>query len=176
MKRCGFVGLPPQTPLSENVLDRQEALKLFDELEQIGHVHLAFYGFTMSAETPQFVGTCNCCGCCCGVLRGITHLGLAEAPQRSNYRAVIDSETCIACGVCQERCPVDAIADDENSKSKVERAKCIGCGVCVIGCPVRAIELAPVSEEEWFHVPNSMAEWEEMRLQFLASENWRMAK
>jgi Pyruvate/2-oxoacid:ferredoxin oxidoreductase delta subunit len=170
MKRCGFVGLPPQTPLSENVLDRQEALKLFDELEQIGHVHLAFYGFTMSAETPQFVGTCNCCGCCCGVLRGITHLGLAEAPQRSNYRAVIDSESCTSCGVCIERCPVDAIAEDENGKSKVDRAKCIGCGVCVIGCPVRAIELAPVSEEEWFHVPNSMAEWEEMRLEYLAAQ------
>ncbi len=24
--------------------------------------------------------------------------------------------------------------------------------------------MEPVSEEEWFHVPSSMAEWEEMRL------------
>ena len=88
MKRCGFVGLPPQTPLGENVLDREEASKLLGELEQMGHVHLAFYGFTMGAEAPQFVGTCNCCGCCCGVLRGTTHLGLAgngaeiELPRR----------------------------------------------------------------------------------------------
>ncbi len=72
MKRCGFVGLPPQTPLGETVLDREEASKLLGELEQMGHVHLAFYGFTMGAETPQFVGTCNCCGCCCGILRGTT--------------------------------------------------------------------------------------------------------
>jgi hypothetical protein len=28
----------------------------------------------------------------------------------------------------------------------------------------------PVSAEEWFHVPNSMAEWEERRLQYLAAE------
>jgi Pyruvate/2-oxoacid:ferredoxin oxidoreductase delta subunit len=147
------------------VLDREEASTLLGELEQAGHVHLAFYGFTMGAESPQFVGTCNCCGCCCGVLRGITHLGLAEAPQRSNYRAVIDEEKCISCGVCVERCPVDAIFDDESSmKSKVERAKCIGCGVCVIGCASDAIEMEPVSAEEWFHVPNSMAEWEEVRL------------
>ena len=152
------------------MLDREEASKLLDELAQTGHVHLAFYGFTMGAETPQFVGTCNCCGCCCGILRGTTHLGLQEAAQRSNYRAVVDPEACISCGACIERCPVDAIAEDENGKSKVERAKCIGCGVCVIGCPTDAIEMVPVSAEEWFHVPSSMAEWEERRLEYLAAQ------
>jgi Pyruvate/2-oxoacid:ferredoxin oxidoreductase delta subunit len=170
MKRCGFVGLPPQTPLGETVLGPEDASKLLDELAQMGHVHLAFYGFTMGAETPQFVGTCNCCGCCCGVLRGITHLGLAEAPQRSNYRAVVNPDECIACGLCIDRCPVDAIANDQDDKALVERPKCIGCGVCVIGCASNAIEMVPVSAEEWFHVPNSMAEWEERRLEYLASQ------
>ena len=171
MKRCGFVGLPPQTPIGENAIGRQEADRLLSQFEEMGHVHLAFYGFTMGAESPQFVGTCNCCSCCCGVFAGKTLAGLSEGPQRSNYRAVIDPEKCIACGVCQERCPVDAIFDDASSmKSKVERAKCIGCGVCVIGCASDAIEMEPVSAEEWFHVPNSMAEWEEMRLRNLASD------
>ena len=172
MKRCGFVGVPPQTPLSENVLDREEALKLFDELEQMGHVHLAAYGYVMGAETPQFVGGCNCCACCCGVLHSQKLSGISEAAQRSNYRAVIDPEACVVCGACIERCPVDAIAEDEDNdnKSLVERAKCIGCGVCVIGCPTDAIALVPVSEEEWFHTPSSMAEWEEMRLANMAAE------
>jgi ferredoxin len=171
MKRCGFVGVPPQTPLSENVLDREAALKLFGELEQMGHVHLAVYGYVMAAETPQFVGTCNCCGCCCGVLHGQKLAGVSEGAQRSNYRAVISPDECIACGACIDRCPVDAIAEDENNdnKSRVERAKCIGCGVCVIGCPTDVIELVPVSAEEWFHTPSSMAEWEERRLEYLAA-------
>jgi hypothetical protein len=30
--------------------------------------------------------------------------------------------------------------------------------------------MEPVSEEEWFHVPSSMAEWEEMRLANMAAE------
>jgi Pyruvate/2-oxoacid:ferredoxin oxidoreductase delta subunit len=170
MKRCGFVGLPPQTPLGETVLNREEASKLLGELEQMGHVHLAFYGFTMGAESPQFVGTCNCCACCCAIFQGKAIAGLADGPQRSNYRAVIDSESCTSCGVCIERCSVNAIAADENGKSKVEREKCIGCGVCVIGCPTDAIELVPVSAEEWFHVPSGMMEWEEMRLKYLAAQ------
>jgi ferredoxin len=52
----------------------------------------------------------------------------------------------------------------------VDRDKCIGCGVCVIGCVPDAIVMEPVSEGEWFHVPSSMAEWEEMRLRNLGAE------
>ena len=191
MKRCGFVGLPPQTPLGETVLDREEASKLLGRLEKSGHVHLAFYGFTMSAESPQFVGTCNCCSCCCGIFHGQKLSGAAEGPQRSNYRAVIDPEPCTACGACILRCPVDAIAEDPKHpaaveagsgparpsrrpcKSVVDRDTCIGCGVCVIGCLDEAIRMEPVSEEEWFHVPANMAEWEEMRLQYLAKAEER---
>jgi ferredoxin len=58
----------------------------------------------------------------------------------------------------------------EPGKSAVDRDKCIGCGVCVISCPTDAIRMDPVSEEERFHVPSSMAEWEEMRLQNLVAK------
>ena len=167
VKRCGFVGLPPQTPLSDSVLDREQALKLFAQLEEEGHVHTGFYGFTSGAETPQFVGCCNCCGDCCGVLRTMNDLGLAEGPQRSNYRAVLKEEDCIACGVCVERCQVHAISQDANGMAVVSRERCIGCGLCVIRCPSEAIELEPVPQEEWFDVPASFEEWEERRLKTL---------
>ncbi len=167
VKRCAFVGLPPQTPLSENVLDRDQALKLFTQLEEEGHVHTGFYGFTSGAETPQFVGCCNCCGDCCGVLRAINDWGVAEGPQRSNYRAVLKEEECVACGDCVERCQVHAITQDANGIAVICRERCIGCGLCVIRCPVDAIELEPVSKDEWFDVPASFEEWEERRLKTL---------
>ena len=193
MKRCGFVGLPPQTPLGETVLGREEASELLAQLESQGHVHLAFYGFTMFAEAPQFMGTCNCCSCCCGILHGPKLAGLdmsTKGPQKSNYRAVIAADKCTACGVCIKRCPVDAISEDPShpkpervrvcrageapgrvrGASVVDQDKCIGCGVCVIACKDQAIEMVPVSEAEWFHVPSSMAGWEEMRLKHLATE------
>ena len=163
MRRCGFEALPPQTPLSENVLDRAAASSLLADLEQEGLAHLAYYGYTEGAETPEFVGTCNCSGHSCNVLRAVTQRGLTEGPQRSNYRAVIDPDECVSCGECIERCPVQTIAQDEEMKAKVARDGCIGCGVCVIGCASEAIELVPVPENERFDVPHSMAQWEEMR-------------
>jgi Na+-translocating ferredoxin:NAD+ oxidoreductase subunit B len=168
-KRCAFMGLPPQAPLSENVLDREQALKLFGELEDEGMVHMGFYGFIAGAESPQFVGCCNCCPDCCGILRGINELGLAEGPQRSNYRAVVNVDMCNACWECLDRCPVHAIEEENDGTAKVNRAKCIGCGQCVIKCSSGALELGPVSAEEWFQVPASFEEWEEARLRNLAS-------
>ena len=171
MKRCGFVGLPPQTPWAKPSWAGRRPLSCFAKLEKEGHVHLAFYGFTRFADAPQFMGTCNCCSCCCGILHGpkLADLDIStEGPQKSNYRAVVDAETCMACGACIELCPMEAIAEGEDSKSMVNRDKCIGCAVCVTGCPVDAIELEPVSAEEWFHVPSSMTEWEERRLEVLA--------
>lgn len=169
LKKCAFVGLPAETPLSDHVLDRAQAKKLFDDLEDEGHVHLGFYGFTSTADSPQFVGCCNCCGCCCGILRGANDLGLDEGPQRSNYRAAIDLESCTACGMCAERCQVDAITEDDDCMPVLDLSRCIGCGVCVIGCASENIQMHPVSAEEWFEVPASFEEWEERRLHNMAA-------
>ena len=97
-KRCGFVGMPPVVPLSENVLSREEAIRLWDQLDAMGTMVVeGFYGFTMGAEEPQFVGGCHCCGCCCTILNAGRLAPLAETVQRSNYRVVKDYDTCQAC-------------------------------------------------------------------------------
>ena len=173
VKRCGFVGLPPQTPLSENVLTREEAIKRWEELDAMGNMVIeGFYGFTMGAEEPQFVGGCHCCGCCCTILQGGRMGNLTETVERSNYRVVKDYDKCAACGECVRRCQFYAHTNSDRSDGKpvYNRAKCVGCGACGQGCPSGALHLEPVSEEEWFHVPSSFVEWEEARLQNLAAE------
>ena len=63
----------------------------------------------------------------------------------SNYygmdKAVIDSEKCISCGLCMEKCRFDAIENE--SDYKVNPFACEGCGVCKAVCPVEAISLKP---------------------------------
>jgi ferredoxin len=180
-RRCGFIGLPPTTPPSENVLTREEAMKLWSEFDAMGTMIVTgVYGFTYAAEKPQFVGGCHCCACCCGLFNApLLNPKIKETAQRSNYRAVKDYEKCRSCGECVRRCQVFAHTfkqGTDGKKTEYNREKCVGCGACVMGCPNGALHLEPVSEEEWYHVPSSFMEWEERRLKFLASENWRVAK
>ncbi len=174
-KRCGFVGLPPSTPLSENVLTREEAMELWEQFDAMGTMVVeGAYGFTLGAEKPQFVGGCHCCGCCCALLNAPRlDPNIKETVQRSNYRAVKDHDKCTSCGECVRRCQVFAHTFDKATDDKpvFHRELCIGCGACVMGCPFDALHLEPVSEEEWFHTPSSFQEWEDRRLEFLAAEN-----
>lgn len=40
---------------------------------------------------------------------------------------------------CEDACPVNAIAKDENGHAKIDFDKCISCGKCVTGCPFGAV-------------------------------------
>ena len=60
------------------------------------------------------------------------------------YNAKIDPETCIQCGDCVDRCPMDAITELEETM-EVTADKCVGCGVCVSVCPEEAIALTEVA-------------------------------
>ena len=167
-KRCGFVGMPPVVPLSENVISRDEAIKLWNELDAMGTMMIqGFYGFTMGAEEPQFVGGCHCCGCCCSILQGGRLGKLTETVERSNYRVVKDYDKCTNCGECIRRCQFFAHKWKRTTDGRVSiynRDKCVGCGSCGMGCPSGALHLEPVPEEEWVQVPSSFIGWEEARI------------
>ena len=176
-KRCGFVGMPVGVPLSENVLPRAEAIKLWEELDALGTMIVTgFYGFTMGAEEPQCVGGCHCCGCCCCFLNSARlDESIEETVQRSNYRVVKDTDKCINAAECIKRCQVNAhrwdVSEDGVRSSVYNRDDCVGCGACGLGCPSGALHLEPVSEEEWFHVASSFTEWEEQRVANLEAQN-----
>lgn len=89
---------------------------------------------------------CNCCGCCCALLRGITELAIPTSVARSNFIAEVSAENCTGCGICEERCQIHAVSV-VNEVSTIDEVRCIGCGVCVSGCPADAVSMRRREEE-----------------------------
>lgn len=63
----------------------------------------------------------------------------------SGQTALIDPEQCTQCGLCQELCHFEAIAD-----YRVDPASCEGCGFCHRICPVEAITMQDNLSGHWF--------------------------
>lgn len=138
-------------------ISQEEALALLERAEEIGLVH------TVSNIAKGINYVCNCCGCCCGILRGITEWGIASSVAHANYYVVIDPEECSGCGACIERCQVCAISDQDGI-AIVDRKSCIGCGLCVTGCPDGVPQLQRKVDEEIVHPPQDFGAWEYERL------------
>jgi ferredoxin len=60
-------------------------------------------------------------------------------PRFSFFKAMVDPERCLGCGVCEADCSAGAIVVDRIAWIHAER--CIGCGRCVEVCPQGAISL-----------------------------------
>ncbi len=156
----GFAPIPGVFDDSDRykAITKEEAYAVLDKAEKAGLVHL-----TWNVESGHFF-ICNCCGCCCGVLRAINETGInASEVINSYYYAEINSEECTACGVCKdERCQVAAIEDGDDTY-RIIRERCIGCGLCVTTCPEEAISLIRKQPEEIVPPPKSEKEWFEER-------------
>jgi formate hydrogenlyase subunit 6/NADH:ubiquinone oxidoreductase subunit I/CBS domain-containing protein len=81
----------------------------------------------------------------------------AALAEDTRGRIVYQMDKCIFCGLCERRCPTNAITMDKaNKRQIVSRARCIACGVCVENCPTDAIDMrreyAPPSTAPELHV------------------------
>ncbi|KXS45821.1 MULTISPECIES: DUF362 domain-containing protein [unclassified Candidatus Frackibacter] len=47
------------------------------------------------------------------------------------------TDECVACGVCLDECPVEAIEEGDDIFSIND--DCVDCGVCADSCPTEAI-------------------------------------
>jgi electron transport complex protein RnfB len=105
-----------------------QAVELLRRCNEDGLVH--------SYDPNWFI--CNCCADCC-----VFFVGLRETGEKiilpSEFIARIDEETCDACKICADRCPVDAITVDE--VAAVDQDKCLGCGVCFPTCDAKSVSL-----------------------------------
>lgn len=61
----------------------------------------------------------------------------AKGGETVAYR--IDKENCIACGACEDVCPVTCISEEKDGKRLINEDLCISCGACADACPVDCI-------------------------------------
>ena len=57
-------------------------------------------------------------------------------------RVTIEVNLCIFCGMCQKKCPTDAITVNKTEKIwRIERLRCISCRSCVEVCPKKCLHM-----------------------------------
>jgi len=92
---------------------------------------------------------CQCCGCCCNLMLGVSQHGFPNTIVTSTYISQIDEDKCTGCEKCAKACPIHAIemvpiANPTTKKPKnprVDESICLGCGVCALTCHKDAIAL-----------------------------------
>lgn len=113
-------------------IDVEEALEILDTGRKSGLV-------IQPGNAQKSANICMCCGCCCQILKNIKKLEKPAREVHSNYYAVVSDDECVVCGICAERCHMDAITVDDTAHVNLDR--CIGCGVCIPECATDAIRL-----------------------------------
>jgi len=131
-------------------LTKEEMKEKLREMDRAGLVHQV----NNAQENLTFV--CNCCTCCCGLLRASLEWGNPNVFVSSGFVPLIDAGLCNGCGTCaEERCPVGAVVVVEGT-AQVDEDRCIGCGLCATGCPNQAVSLA--KKRETAPPPRTMSE------------------
>jgi len=135
-------------------LTKQEAIRLMEEVERDGLIHMGPNNSRMVVNT-----ICNCCSDCCEFFNFYRHGNVPPEvlTAKSRFEAYVDAEKCVGCQTCVERCHFDAIELVKSEGSKKYKArvipeKCFGCGLCVVGCEVGAMKFKIVRPPE--HIPS----------------------
>jgi ferredoxin len=139
-------------------ISKGDAVRILREAEEAGLVHSA------ANYREQHYYICNCCTCCCAVMRGVAEFGIPTAIASSDFRAVVNEDGCIACGDCVESCQFGALSIPEYVCT-VDYARCVGCGLCAAACSTGSMQLERRPEGEVPPLPADIKEWMTQRAQ-----------
>ncbi len=134
------------------VLTKEEALRLLREAEEAGLVHT-----TGNYRDGHFY-ICNCCTCCCGILRGVAEFRVPTAVAHSDFRADVRAEACSGCGACVERCGFGALSVPAGV-CVADPLRCVGCGLCAAACPNGALHLLRRQAGQRSELPVNLIDW-----------------
>ncbi len=103
---------------------------------------------------------CSCDGAHCGNLPGYVEAGTDHPryPNLSHYNLMYNKDTCIKCGSCSARCPVEAIEMNDEGFPEITSV-CIRCGQCAYICPSASRKLKAKDQAEIPYMAADLLEW-----------------
>ncbi len=137
-------------------LSREEAHAVLRRAASAGLVH------SVSNSQEGLWYLCNCCTCSCGILRGLSDLGLANVVASSPFINTLNDQLCIVCEACLPYCQFGALAL-QNGHTVVHALRCVGCGVCIPACPEGALVLVRRPDSQASYIPRDFEEWSALR-------------
>lgn len=121
-------------------ITKEEAFELLDKAQQDGLV--------LQPENSQRPDTvCICCGDCCVLLTMLNKHPRPAELYVTNYYVHFNPELCNGCGVCVEKCQMNARSMVDGI-AEINPDRCIGCGNCVVLCSLEANTLLKKEPEK----------------------------
>jgi len=140
--KWGILGKFPDAASSLEVLDKEEANRIFRKYDKQELVHTIWTGLT-----PYAIQICNCDRDCMPYREYILKGG---APRffRGEYICRTDWDLCKGCKSCIRQCQFGAkFYSSALPRVHIDPTRCFGCGVCRVACPNQAITLVPRQED-----------------------------
>jgi Pyruvate/2-oxoacid:ferredoxin oxidoreductase delta subunit len=134
---CMTLGVASDFVVEQGFGRRASVNELLDTLKRAEDFGLVHIGDNVLDQTT-FI--CNCCGCCCGLLLGITQHHLKHTVTTTHFIAKPNFDECNGCEECKDRCQIKAIRM-EGDYPAVDEEFCLGCGVCAHFCPSSAMKM-----------------------------------
>jgi len=116
-------------------MSKPEAMDVLNRSEEAGLIHMS----RNTTEEIEFI--CNCDRWHCGTVKTVLKQSKPALFFNSGFQPRFDADLCIACEICVERCPPEALAMGEIEIPVVDLDRCFGCAVCASGCPSDAITM-----------------------------------
>ncbi|MBF4692884.1 DUF362 domain-containing protein [Fusibacter ferrireducens] len=136
-KSHGFTALPIIIADGDHgeAYDEVEIHKTYFEACKIGHEFSKYDQFIVTSHFKGH-GMAGFGGAMKQLAMGFAARG-GKLAQHSGISPTVKASKCIACGLCIQKCDVNAI--DLGEKAVIDPEKCVGCAGCIAVCPVGAI-------------------------------------